>query len=80
MSTSQTIHNGHHHTDDPLETRISNLIRRGRELAEALFEAHRKRAFLKKEITPAAWMIREQLDKTEEELELALSEWENRRI
>lgn len=78
--TTTTQHNGHHATDDPLETRIFTLIRAGRQLANDLFEAHRKRAFVKQAVNPPAWRIREELTRIEEELEPLLSEWESRRI
>ena len=70
----------HHHSDDPLETRIFALIRQGRELSELLFEAHRKRAFFKAPVNPPAWKIREEIARIEEEIEICLSEWEARKI
>ena len=70
----------HHHSDDPLETRIFALIHQGRELSELLFEAHRKRAFFKAPVNPPAWEIREKIVRIEEEIELALSAWEARKI
>ena len=63
----------HHHSDDPLETRIFALIRQGRELSELLFEAHRKRAFFKAPVNPPAWEIRQQIARIDDGVLLAIS-------
>lgn len=79
-TTHHTASAGHHHSDDPLELRVTTLIAQGRRLAWQLFNTHAKRATYKVEINPPAWKIREELSLLEEELELALSELDRRRI
>lgn len=80
MSQATTTNTPNHRSDDTLENKISALIRQGEQLAAQLFEAHRKRAFCRAAVNPPAWQIREQIQCVEEQLELALSEWESRHI
>lgn len=70
----------HHHSDDPLELRITTLIAQGRKLAWELFNAHAQRAAYKCEQRRPAWKIRDELSLLDEELELCISELDRRQI
>lgn len=62
-----------------LEGRIEHDIARGRTIAAKLFDTHRRR-LSGLPTNPPAWVLRRQLERIQDQLDLAISERDRRRI
>lgn len=67
----ETVHN--------LEARVEHDIARGRIIAAQLFDTHRRR-LSGLPTNPPAWVLRRQLERLQEQLDLDLADLDRRRI